>query len=76
MKLENFMIPSWSDSYLDCDGKVRRGVRPAGPPQQMPRLRQRPRGCSQWLRTGSDGRGGCERCRPGLSGPIWAGWLP
>jgi len=31
---------------MDGYGKVRRGVRPAGPPQQAPRLRQRPRGFS------------------------------
>jgi len=31
---------------MDGYGKVRRGVRPAGPPQQTPRLHQRPRGFS------------------------------
>jgi len=35
-----------------------------------------PPGFLQWRLTGSDGRVGRERCRPGLSGPIWAGWLP
>jgi len=44
--IKPFLGPSFSDSYMDGYGKVRRGVRPAGPPQKTHRLRQRPRGFS------------------------------